>query len=351
MLSKLCAHRVGRQERRRRRRRAPAGRGSTRAYSARFRRWNVRRPGFGRGSAAASSCASSDAASASSGRLGRALVRRRGGIMPARSLRIIFSATSARCSAFAGSKSSRTRSPFALSASWHSRQYLLDDGALVGRGGAVRGARRDGCAARRSGCAGLGARARSTSVATRHRQQRRRPRRIQTSVCQAYPLWSSESIRFSSACALTRCDGSALRLLRPPGAAESAARRTRSSCRTPACPGSAVERRRIAGDAVARARRCGGRDGGLDQLLAHPALVAAEIQHLGRVGDAGVRAAPDSRSRLQPLVEVALRLGVDLVAVVDVDALRRVLRRRASSRRRGRRSAGRRRGRPSGSRS
>ena len=107
-------------------------------YSARFSRWNDRRPGFGRASAAASIFVSSDA-----GERRRASPRAgarapAGGIMPARSFRIIFSATSARCSAFAGSKPSRTRSPLALSASWHSRQYrsmtALSD---------VRGARRE----------------------------------------------------------------------------------------------------------------------------------------------------------------------------------------------------------------
>jgi hypothetical protein len=94
------------------------------AYSARLSRWNVRRPGFGRVTAAASIRVSSAEASAvttaGSGRSAPA-----GGIMPARSLRIIFSATSAVWSARAGSNVSSTRPPFAPPLSWHSRQNSL----------------------------------------------------------------------------------------------------------------------------------------------------------------------------------------------------------------------------------
>ena len=107
-------------------------------------------------------------------------------------------------------------------------------------------------------------------------------------------------------------------------------------------PSAAVERRASPRDAVvlarrrvgigcaaalaARARRRNGiAFGRRDQFLADPALVAAEIQHRRRVGDAGVRAARVA-VRDQPVVEVVLRLRVDLVAEVDVLALRRVLR-------------------------
>jgi hypothetical protein len=43
--------------------------------------------------------------------------------MPARSFRIIFSATAAFCSACEGSNVSRVSPPFSLSLSWHVRQY------------------------------------------------------------------------------------------------------------------------------------------------------------------------------------------------------------------------------------
>src|SRR5581483_11418597 len=62
-----------------------------------------------------------------------------------------------------------------------------------------------------------------------------------------------------------------------------------------------------------------------DQLFAHPALVAAEVEHRRRVGDAGVRARRVTVID-EPLVEIALRFRVDLVAEVHVLSLRRVLR-------------------------
>ena len=72
-------------------------------YSARVRRWNGRQPGFGLLAANSSIRASSAAASwsicAASGRLAPG-----GGIIPARSLRIIFSMTSGCSWAFIASK-------------------------------------------------------------------------------------------------------------------------------------------------------------------------------------------------------------------------------------------------------
>ena len=65
--------------------------------------------------------------------------------------------------------------------------------------------------------------------------------------------------------------------------------------------------------------------GGRNQLLAHPAFVSAEVEHRGGIRDAGVRAARIAVI-LQPLVEVPLRLGVDLVAEEHVSAFGRVLR-------------------------
>src|SRR6185436_12361510 len=95
---------------------------------------------------------------------------------------------------------------------------------------------------------------------------------------------------------------------------------------------------RVAGDAVVLARRRvgigalttalaagAGRRNRIalrrrNQVLADPALVAAEIEHRRRIGNPCVRA---SRVAVlhEPFVEVVLRLLVDLVAEVDVDAL------------------------------
>ena len=121
------------------------------AYSARFSRWNERRPGFGRSSAAASSFASSDAASASSvASGGRSLPA--GGIIPARSFRMIFSETSARCSAFAGIEAFEDEVPLGLVGVVAFQAVLLDDG-LVGRRVRNRWAnlRKRGCGGARSG--------------------------------------------------------------------------------------------------------------------------------------------------------------------------------------------------------
>ena len=82
---------VGRQQRRRRRCRAPSRSLTARAYSARFRRWNGREPGIGIDARRRDRCASRAPRPArrAVGRSGRRAPG--GGIMPARSLRIIFS--------------------------------------------------------------------------------------------------------------------------------------------------------------------------------------------------------------------------------------------------------------------
>ena len=80
------------------------------AYSARLKRWKGRRPGFGRTAATRSIRVSIDEANAvsvaSSGRLAPA-----GGIMPARSLRIIFSASSGCCSIADASNAANDKPP------------------------------------------------------------------------------------------------------------------------------------------------------------------------------------------------------------------------------------------------
>src|SRR5206468_5771060 len=67
-----------------------------------------------------------------------------------------------------------------------------------------------------------------------------------------------------------------------------------------------LARRRVGIVTAAAAARAGRRHrvafGRRNQILAHPALVAAEVQHRRRVGDAGVRAARIT-VLLQPLVE------------------------------------------------
>jgi hypothetical protein len=95
-----------------------------RAYSARLRRWNGRQPGSGLVAAASSIRVSSAATRASmvdwSGRLIPA-----GGIWPARSLRIIFSVTSAVVCARAASNAASV-SPLVFSLSlWHPVQNCL----------------------------------------------------------------------------------------------------------------------------------------------------------------------------------------------------------------------------------
>src|SRR6185295_2642307 len=95
---------------------------TARAYSARLRRWNGRQPGFGDSAAAVSSVVSS----ASTNELSVAASGRRapgGGIMPARSLRIIFSPTSAWLVTFAASNEARESSPACPFSLWHEAQY------------------------------------------------------------------------------------------------------------------------------------------------------------------------------------------------------------------------------------
>src|SRR5579862_945300 len=112
-----------------------------RSYSARLSRWNGRRPGFGCSGARASIFVSSDVTSvvtaAASGR------RRTsgGGIIPSRSLWIIFSATSGFCSGCSASKlASVSPAVFALSL-WHPTQYCLTSAfcaSALGAAGVVR---------------------------------------------------------------------------------------------------------------------------------------------------------------------------------------------------------------------
>src|SRR5476649_184864 len=91
-------------------------------YSERFSRWNGRQPGFGLSAAAASIFVSSDSRNAlvvtASGRRAPG-----GGIMPVRSLRIIFSATSGRCAIVAASKPASTSSPECIFSLWHDAQF------------------------------------------------------------------------------------------------------------------------------------------------------------------------------------------------------------------------------------
>ena len=88
-----------------------------RSYSGRLSRWKVRPPGFGFSTAARSTMSSSVSTSSSSSSSGG---RRTpgGGIMPARSLRIIFSAVSASVSATSTSKDSRVRLPASRRLLW-----------------------------------------------------------------------------------------------------------------------------------------------------------------------------------------------------------------------------------------
>ena len=81
-----------------------------RSYSGRFRRWNVRRPGFGLLAACSSmrvsSAAVSDDSTGPSGRLAPG-----GGMRPALIFRIIFSTTSGCCCAFIASQPASDRPP------------------------------------------------------------------------------------------------------------------------------------------------------------------------------------------------------------------------------------------------
>src|SRR4051794_25996398 len=91
-------------------------------YSARFSRWNGRQPGFGFSVEAASIFASSVSTNAlivaASGRRAPG-----GGIMPARSLRIIFSVTSACSVTLLASNPASTRSPDFIFSLWQVPQF------------------------------------------------------------------------------------------------------------------------------------------------------------------------------------------------------------------------------------
>ena len=92
------------------------------AYSARLRRWKVLRPGFGSLAAIRSMVSSSCVAiSASTSGSGRGIPE--GGIIPARSLRIIFSIVGRREAASAMSKPSRTRFWMRRRSLWQRVQY------------------------------------------------------------------------------------------------------------------------------------------------------------------------------------------------------------------------------------
>ncbi len=92
------------------------------AYSARFRRWNGRHPGFGSRAAARSIVVSSAWTNAStrdaSGRRAPA-----GGIMPSRSLRMIFSVMAGVVAAVAASKEASDRPPALPRSLWQATQY------------------------------------------------------------------------------------------------------------------------------------------------------------------------------------------------------------------------------------
>src|SRR5262245_16418603 len=95
---------------------------TARAYSARFSRWNGRHPGLGFNAAA---LAIRDSNESTSARTAAASGCRAvgGGIMPARSFRIIFSAVSAFASIFAASKPARTSPPALPRSLWQPEQY------------------------------------------------------------------------------------------------------------------------------------------------------------------------------------------------------------------------------------
>ncbi len=106
---------------------------TARAYSARLARWNGRNPGLGLSAAARSIRSSSVRASPSSaspsGRFAPA-----GGIMPARSFRIIFSAISTCAVALAASNEASVSPPALARSLWQPTQYLLHHRGLLGGG-------------------------------------------------------------------------------------------------------------------------------------------------------------------------------------------------------------------------
>src|SRR5712691_4452490 len=60
-----------------------------------------------------------------------------------------------------------------------------------------------------------------------------------------------------------------------------------------------------------------------NQFLADP-CIATEVHHLRGIWNSRMRAS-GIPLRFEPIVEVALNLGIDLVAEIDVDTLRRIL--------------------------
>ncbi len=120
-------------------------------YSARFRRWNGRDPGLGFAAASLSIRDSNDdtiaVITAASGRRAPA-----GGIMPARSLRMIFSVSAGSCTSFAASKPASDRSPALPRSLWQVAQYCLTtavcSAAVIAVGVAA-------CAATGLACAGI----------------------------------------------------------------------------------------------------------------------------------------------------------------------------------------------------
>ena len=92
------------------------------AYSARFMRWNDRRPGFRFTTATRSTVVSSAVASAVrvAGSSFRDAVR--GGIMPVRSLRMTFSVTSACSAALPASNAASDKSPALARSLWQPTQ-------------------------------------------------------------------------------------------------------------------------------------------------------------------------------------------------------------------------------------
>ena len=101
-----------------------------RSYSARLRRWKVRAPGLGFLAAAASMVSSIEVTKAVTSSSGGRLTPG-GGIIPALSLRIIFSATGAFAVGFAGSNSSRVRLPRNRRSLWQRTQYCCTRSSLA----------------------------------------------------------------------------------------------------------------------------------------------------------------------------------------------------------------------------
>src|SRR4029453_132561 len=122
---------------------------TSRAYSARFTRWNGPRPGSGDAPAIASMRASRAPASADSV-AGSGRFAPGGGIMPARSFRIIFWVVSRAGDAASGVQATSDNPPAFPRSLWHAAQYCAttaacsETGMRAGGGGGGGGARRAG---------------------------------------------------------------------------------------------------------------------------------------------------------------------------------------------------------------